>query len=472
MGTTGIRGTQIKDETVESVDIASGSIKMGELSTDIITSQTAETSVADGDLVLIYDTSASAFRKMTKSNFTSGVTADPAGSDGQIQYNNGGSAGGASGLYYDDVNNRLGVGTSSPAALLHITSSADGDVLFRATPYNQSNDGLVVTDRDGATYVTLNKAGQSTYPLDVNGNIRGIAFISTVDSTSYGFRVGQSQHTLYGVAEGNTDQGAVFLMKNNGGLVISGSDTSSPLRVQSPSSSNILVASGSGKVGIGTDSPDRALDILDASNPQLRLTHTDNTEYTDFQTDSSGNLAIGSSGDTVEIQYGGSTAALDIFSKSTDVYIRGKQQDIDVNFQVNDGGSTTTVLNLDAANSMANIAKFLSYQSVTYDLGSGTTSTITPTASCHLLTATTITGDMGVHTITLANGTVSGQVLQLIMNSTTNSINIQFDATTNIQGTWSGGIGIPANAIGAALTFIWNGSSWTLMNSNGLTMAS
>ncbi len=43
------------------------------LAQDLITGETAETSIADADEVLIYDTSASALRKMTRSNFVSGV---------------------------------------------------------------------------------------------------------------------------------------------------------------------------------------------------------------------------------------------------------------------------------------------------------------------------------------------------------------------------------------------------------------
>ena len=42
--------------------------------TGVITGQTAETSVADDDLILIFDTSASALRKMTKANFAPAVT--------------------------------------------------------------------------------------------------------------------------------------------------------------------------------------------------------------------------------------------------------------------------------------------------------------------------------------------------------------------------------------------------------------
>ena len=44
------------------------------LSTGIITTQTAESSIAQDDLILIYDTSASALRKMTKANFSPTIT--------------------------------------------------------------------------------------------------------------------------------------------------------------------------------------------------------------------------------------------------------------------------------------------------------------------------------------------------------------------------------------------------------------
>ena len=45
------------------------------------------------------------------------------GADGQFQYNNGGFFAGASGLYYDDTNNRVGVGTQSPFTGLHIVGT-------------------------------------------------------------------------------------------------------------------------------------------------------------------------------------------------------------------------------------------------------------------------------------------------------------------------------------------------------------
>ena len=44
------------------------------LNSGIITAQTSEATVADGDEILIYDTSASALRRMTKANFSPTVT--------------------------------------------------------------------------------------------------------------------------------------------------------------------------------------------------------------------------------------------------------------------------------------------------------------------------------------------------------------------------------------------------------------
>ncbi len=52
-------------------------------------------------------------------------------------------------------------------------------------------------------------------------------------------------------------------------------------------------------LGVGTTTPDRRVDILDAANPQLRLTHTDNTVYTDLGTGPGGNFTISPTGDIV-----------------------------------------------------------------------------------------------------------------------------------------------------------------------------
>ena len=50
-----------------------GAVTNSSLNSNVITGQTAETSIAGGDLVLLYDDSASALRKMTRTNFISGL---------------------------------------------------------------------------------------------------------------------------------------------------------------------------------------------------------------------------------------------------------------------------------------------------------------------------------------------------------------------------------------------------------------
>ena len=61
-------------------------VRAGDLSSGAITGQTAETSVADGDTIVMFDASASALRKITKANFSPAIsltyTADSATGDG------------------------------------------------------------------------------------------------------------------------------------------------------------------------------------------------------------------------------------------------------------------------------------------------------------------------------------------------------------------------------------------------------
>jgi hypothetical protein len=65
--------TALGADAVTAAQIADDAISEEHLDVTAITGHTAETSIADGDLVLIHDASASALRKMTKANFVSGI---------------------------------------------------------------------------------------------------------------------------------------------------------------------------------------------------------------------------------------------------------------------------------------------------------------------------------------------------------------------------------------------------------------
>ena len=57
----------------QTVNAPDGSVGSSQVASTIITGQTAETSIADADTILIHDDSTTALRKMTKANFVAGV---------------------------------------------------------------------------------------------------------------------------------------------------------------------------------------------------------------------------------------------------------------------------------------------------------------------------------------------------------------------------------------------------------------
>ena len=68
-----LTSADITDSIITSAKITDGTITNTDVASSIITGQTAETSIAGGDSILIYDDSATALRKMTRTNFVSGI---------------------------------------------------------------------------------------------------------------------------------------------------------------------------------------------------------------------------------------------------------------------------------------------------------------------------------------------------------------------------------------------------------------
>jgi len=73
-----LTSADITDNVITSAKIVDGTITNTDIASSIITGQTAETSIAGGDSILIYDDSATALRKMTKTNLFSGISNTPA----------------------------------------------------------------------------------------------------------------------------------------------------------------------------------------------------------------------------------------------------------------------------------------------------------------------------------------------------------------------------------------------------------
>lgn len=112
-----------------------------------------------------------------------------------------------------------------------------------------------------------------------------------------------------------TDAGTITSISLASTLYIGGAPTGSGLTLTSAYA--LWVDSGNarfdGSVGIGTGTggPDRALEVLDASNPQMRITHTDGTAYCDVQVYSDGGIEFISSAST--LLYGGVRATVSTY---------------------------------------------------------------------------------------------------------------------------------------------------------------
>lgn len=102
----------------------------------------------------------------------------PAGSDTQIQYNDGGSFGGASGLVYDDSNARVGIGIAAPDSTLHVHADSIHNGAVKISQADNSAD---------ASQLDLSKArGSGASPAAVQnsdfiGQVRFLAY----DGDSY-----------------------------------------------------------------------------------------------------------------------------------------------------------------------------------------------------------------------------------------------------------------------------------------------
>ena len=187
---------------------------------------------------------------ITISSSASGGT--PGGSDGQIQYNNGGSFGGASNFYYDDTNNLIGIGTSSPTSLLHVEGAVTGKAL---AIFNETGDqNILVASSSGTPKFVITHSGDvgigTTSPAE-NLEVSGAIKIGTTSNTNAG--------TIRWTGtdfEGYTGSSWVSLTSGGGGGLWTDQGT-----YIYPNNYNQFVITDDGKVGIGTTSPDELLHI-------------------------------------------------------------------------------------------------------------------------------------------------------------------------------------------------------------------
>ena len=124
---------------LQTVNPPAASVGNSQTAPTIITGQTAETSIATDDTILIHDTSASALRKMTRANFVSGIGGDntPAFHIRKSSNQTGLSSGGWTKITFDDEV----FDTDNAFASNKFTAPSDGKYFFTAAAKINDTDG-------------------------------------------------------------------------------------------------------------------------------------------------------------------------------------------------------------------------------------------------------------------------------------------------------------------------------------------
>lgn len=209
----------------------------------------------------------------------------------------------------------VGVNTTSPRRRIDSLDTANPQLRLTYT------DNSVYTDfqTNSSGNLTLTATGQ-TFILTSPGNPSTLQVVSTNGS-------GQALLQLVPGAAGFGQ-----LQSTIGDFYISNDSASGALIFRTASSTEAARITSAGKVGINTTGPDRRLDVLDTANPQLRLTYTDSSVYTDFQTDSAGSLFVTPTNGALFLVCSGtqtqiilrestSTSTCELQSVSQDVYL-------------------------------------------------------------------------------------------------------------------------------------------------------
>ena len=219
---------------VGTVNAPAGSVGNSQTAATIVTGQTAETTVADDDTVLIHDTSASALRKMTVSNLTANAgTAGLSSSSGNITITDGNLV----------VASGHGIDFSADSSL------SDGDATLTSELFDDYEEGTwTATVSSNSGSVTVNTSNDECHYTKIGNRIflSGSIGISSVSSPSGRLTINNKPFDTSGGEGGK--RGVITICLHNpasdegSGIVGMIFESYSPIRLHNSSSGNEINA--------------------------------------------------------------------------------------------------------------------------------------------------------------------------------------------------------------------------------------
>ena len=285
----------------------------------------------DGKLFLKKDVSG------TESIVEVGSTATPipSGNDGQLQYNDGGVTNGTAQLYYDDVNDRVGIGTSTPSEALEVVGKVEaqefigplrGAILFGAQAGEAlvkgdvvyisgiSGNTTIVSKADSDDAAKMPAFGVALAAANLNAAVEVVTFGTLSGINTSGFTVGDELYVsnTAGVLTNSAPTGESSALQkiakvtrsdSNGSIKVTGAGRTNATpnlntgrlfvgdaNNQTVADDTIYVDIANSEVGINTTSPQNTLHVVgtiladhpDGNGASIRLGRADSSDYWDI----------------------------------------------------------------------------------------------------------------------------------------------------------------------------------------------
>lgn len=162
-------------------------------------------------------------------------------------------------LFWDDTNNRLGIGTTSPSSLLHVSKATSGTVATFSNVANAINTTILIG-------TSATQIGNGSGGLQIDASASGYLIVGPSRTT-----VGSSDGLI-----GNATMGGLMLKSESGGVAgksvilqgYNGTTWQNVVTLPNVSSGNVnlLLANNGGNVGIGTTAPGARLQVDGAAS--------------------------------------------------------------------------------------------------------------------------------------------------------------------------------------------------------------